>query len=460
MQMAAGQILAASAVTASATSQTGAVKAGAAEGTAAAGGFTDMLVHFISGTPGAPQPTASTTPGPVMLASALTGDIMPLLSETKQTDWTALIDELKQMIANADTGQEADSEDVEQLEAMFEQLNALLVSMGLTITHKTADTDIPSEQVNMVHALQGDKHSETSLRSGIHEVLSQLQALFKQGMGKQTEQTFAPMIEQQLQALKQLLVGKAEQNQTVVKSEQDMLDLKGGSVQVTNAAEGSNSQLHRLSHSVFNPILLAKVNSETANQSSATEATAVEADSNPLLVHTATGSHDASRVLHAAPKMEVQPIPVQQFADKMGSFMVKQLSLTSATGFSEAKISLFPEQLGQVDIRITIQNGQLTAHFMTENGLAKDMIENQLSQLRTALQLQGLQVDKLEVTQSSNAFQSQLFQDGRQSNSGQQHTSEQHKSKGERFEDGFEPELVEQAVIHDLGYGRGINVTA
>lgn len=48
-----------------------------------------------------------------------------------------------------------------------------------------------------------------------------------------------------------------------------------------------------------------------------------------------------------------------------------------------------------------MQNGHLVAQFMTEHAGAKDMLEQQMNQLRAALQSQGLQVEKLEVTQNN-----------------------------------------------------------
>ncbi|MUG87621.1 flagellar hook-length control protein FliK [Paenibacillus timonensis] len=112
-----------------------------------------------------------------------------------------------------------------------------------------------------------------------------------------------------------------------------------------------------------------------------------------------------------------KPVPVEQFAKEMSGFLVNKLDIVNLKGVSEARISLYPEHLGQVDVRITMQNGQLTAQFMTEHAFAKESLEQQMAQLRTALQSQGLQVNKLEVTQNS-ALSSHMYHDGRQSGSG------------------------------------------
>ena len=116
------------------------------------------------------------------------------------------------------------------------------------------------------------------------------------------------------------------------------------------------------------------------------------------------------QIQNAVKPVVPQPVPVQQFAEAMQGLVVKQFSLTKANGVSEARISLYPENLGQVDVRISVTNGVITAHFITDTVTAKDMLDNQMAQLRSALQSQGLQVDRLEVSQTADQ-QTNLFQD-------------------------------------------------
>lgn len=128
-----------------------------------------------------------------------------------------------------------------------------------------------------------------------------------------------------------------------------------------------------------------------------------------------------------AVKPAAPPVPVEHFSSEMTSFIINKMEIVKQTGFTEARISLNPEHLGQVDIKLTMQNGQLIAQFMTKSTDAKELIDQQMAQLRSALLAQGLQVEKIEVTQSSQPSTSNLYQDGRQPGSGQ-HQS-QHRSK-------------------------------
>lgn len=128
-----------------------------------------------------------------------------------------------------------------------------------------------------------------------------------------------------------------------------------------------------------------------------------------------------------AVKPAAPPVPVENFSNEMTSFIINKLEIVKQTGFTEARISLNPEHLGQVDIKLTMQNGQLIAQFMTRSTDAKELIDQQMAQLRSALLAQGLQVEKIEVTQSSQPSNANLYQDGRQPGSGQQQP--QHRSK-------------------------------
>ncbi|MEK4288123.1 flagellar hook-length control protein FliK [Paenibacillus sp. FSL P4-0502] len=129
------------------------------------------------------------------------------------------------------------------------------------------------------------------------------------------------------------------------------------------------------------------------------------------------------------------PVPVQQFAQEMTGFITGKLEIVQKGGIAEATISLFPENLGQVDVKITMQNGHLVAQFMTEHTGAKDMLEQQMNQLRAALQSQGLQVEKLEVTQNNTPLNSQWGQEGRQPNSGSGQQGRRSKESREEASD-------------------------
>ena len=83
--------------------------------------------------------------------------------------------------------------------------------------------------------------------------------------------------------------------------------------------------------------------------------------------------------------------------------IVRKAVIHVRNGQHEAKIDLKPEFLGHVRMQVTTENHQVTIKILTEFGFVKDMVENNIHQLKADLQQQGLNVDKLEVAVSSDS---------------------------------------------------------
>lgn len=64
----------------------------------------------------------------------------------------------------------------------------------------------------------------------------------------------------------------------------------------------------------------------------------------------------------------------------------------------EARIDLKPEFLGHVRMQIVTEHQQVTVRIMTELPMVRDLIEQNLAQLKSDLQQQGLQVERVEVS--------------------------------------------------------------
>lgn len=154
-------------------------------------------------------------------------------------------------------------------------------------------------------------------------------------------------------------------------------------------------------------------------------------------------------------------VPGHQFAEQMDKFLVKQFKLTGGNGISEANINLHPEHLGEMQIRLSIQNGVLNAQFVTHNEAAKELLETQMAQLKGTLQNQGIQVERVEVVQQqqpaadSPSFMNQE-QRRRQSQGGE---SKRSTDAVETLEE-FEEELERSATLREAGFGGSLDVTA
>ncbi len=112
-------------------------------------------------------------------------------------------------------------------------------------------------------------------------------------------------------------------------------------------------------------------------------------------------------------KSEQSPIPkvsVQQFFSEVIELVKNHASLKKASEFMEAKFSLTPDKLGEIDVKLSIHKGQVAAHFTAETLIGKETLESQISLLRTSLQQQGLHVDKIEISLGGQGLQHSFSQ--------------------------------------------------
>lgn len=215
---------------------------------------------------------------------------------------------------------------------------------------------------------------------------------------------------------------------------------QGGTSQQGSEGQRSATNLHVQS------AVKATAADEATTFVDAAEQTDPAASDNPAPMITTAGQLSV-QTQGTVPSAPAQPVVhVRQFAKEMTEFVVQKLDIVKHTGLSEATIMLRPEHLGQLEVKLTMQNGHLVAQFMTEHSGAKDLLEQQMSQLRASLQSQGIQVDKVEVTHNES-LSSHMYQDGRGSGSNQQQQSNQRsKARGrEESEDALKvAEMAEE----------------
>lgn len=182
--------------------------------------------------------------------------------------------------------------------------------------------------------------------------------------------------------------------------------------------------------------LVTQVNSEPANNGLVT----------PFAQHIrVTGTEQQ-------PAQPITTMQAQYFAEEAGPLVIKQLRFAQLNGGSEARIALVPEHLGHLNIHIAMKNGQMVAQFIAESVMGKEMIEAQLTQLRTMLQGQGIQVEKLEVLQGQ---QTNLFQQPREQHDGKPF-SEGNKNRKPNYEainDDFSLDFREDSTPNSRMYG-------
>lgn len=325
-----------------------------------------------------------------------------------------------------------------------------------TVEQASTGSDVKSANVQAIAAL----------KSGLQEALSDLRTLLQRSTnGGAAGRDQNALISKQLLATEQLINGSKPDLQAALQA----LAESSGSEQVDSirsvqtASVTTSSHLQRMAHQLLHVGLL-KVVPKQEEQSAQAEQAGVNEQLNALFGPAAgTLNQDVQRAQMATPKQVItQPVPVNQFASTIQGLVVKQFQVSSGNGLSQAQLTLYPEHLGQVNVNISVHAGIVTAQFLTDTVTAKDMLENQMAQLRSTLQSQGLQVDKLEVSQT--AAHSGFFQEhDRQGHSGQEQGTSGRGGSSKQADHDFNADLeevaLEQAVDRDLGLGRGIHTT-
>ena len=85
--------------------------------------------------------------------------------------------------------------------------------------------------------------------------------------------------------------------------------------------------------------------------------------------------------------------------------IVEKAAFSLKNGKTQARVELKPEFLGSVRMKITTENHLVTVRILTELPVVKEMIENNISQLKTDLQSHGLSIDKLDVSVANDSQQ-------------------------------------------------------
>ncbi|RKP55460.1 flagellar hook-length control protein FliK [Cohnella endophytica] len=445
-------------------------------------GFAGALVQAIDGK-SAPTPTN----GGLSLPIALTG-LLGQLGEDATAEpaqdllemLTKLIEQLQQLEKDGSDSLTSDTQDqlaslLAAFQSVLQQTNPIAIKPETEAGQAVgaiAETDTPEVKPSVA----------SNVISALRETLQQLSKAVASGKeGASAAANFTAKLQAVLDAnagmpsasTQPVQVTKADESQASV-TPKDVKDAGNGKAvpketfgQAAVVVQEQRRPIQALRDPIWRFNVEGTEDTRTENKANAVVpavATAKEAnqsESQPVWTYLANDSvskADSSAMKATLPAQ----VPVQQFAEQVEKFLVKQFQLTLGNGTSEAKLSLTPEHLGQVDIRIVMHNGQLTAQFMTDNAMAKDMLENQMAQLKTSLSGQGLQVERLEVVQqSSSASTSFMQQEQRHSSSGNGQGGNG-RGKGEALEDSalFAAEMERTSSLKDFGFGGSISTTA
>jgi flagellar hook-length control protein FliK len=121
-----------------------------------------------------------------------------------------------------------------------------------------------------------------------------------------------------------------------------------------------------------------------------------EPESPAAPVDAAKAAQSPARTEAPAPAPSVR---LANLAEDLSGVLKNSLKLTGTGENAAIKVSIFPEHLGHLEIRLSTVDGKVAAHIFTSNLLAKEALDLQVYQLRNSLVQQGITVDRIEISQ-------------------------------------------------------------
>jgi flagellar hook-length control protein FliK len=91
------------------------------------------------------------------------------------------------------------------------------------------------------------------------------------------------------------------------------------------------------------------------------------------------------------------PTNDRQLQASILSQVIDKTSVSLRNGLSSIEIKLKPEALGNLKMHISTENNQVSIKIVTEGQLVKEIVENNIMQLKSDLQSQGIEITKVEV---------------------------------------------------------------
>lgn len=99
--------------------------------------------------------------------------------------------------------------------------------------------------------------------------------------------------------------------------------------------------------------------------------------------------------------------------------LIKNAQLMVKRGGGEMKVEMTPEGMGKVQLKVAVENGQVSVQMLTESDQAKRLLEKGMSELRTTLAASDLKLETMRVDVGTD-IQKQMDQQGTQDQARQQ----------------------------------------
>lgn len=258
---------------------------------------------------------------------------------------------------------------------------------------------------------------------------------------KKFEQVYKQLIAfiQQLET-EQSAIGKQPSSQQLERMEQVLNQLTSLTQEVENQSKITDSQQNNKQNIDFTRMVSSVPIQQQNEGSPKLETVQLEGNSQSLTAGTVLDGAKTNQALQRAEaSATTSTVRLSNLIEDLGEVLRGSFRLNSNQEGTQIKVSIFPEHLGHLEIRLTELNGKIAAQIFTSSLVAKEALDLQVSQLRNSLLQQGVTIDKIEISQQSsqqsfgqqNAYPDQRFTQQQQ----KQGTGNHNKNGYQQLED-------------------------
>jgi flagellar hook-length control protein FliK len=192
--------------------------------------------------------------------------------------------------------------------------------------------------------------------------------------------------------IQELVPGEAGDSKRIADFSRSLAAADGGEPPMENSLTGESSPVSKL----INDAQVEKDNplkgNITPGDEAGTRVVKLEAGTNDSGQLTSQSQTFDKTLESATASKEAEAAQRELRSDTMGQ-IVRRAVIQIRDGQHEARIDLKPDFMGHVRMQVITENQQVTVKILTEFGFVKDMIENNIQQLKADLQQQGLEVE-------------------------------------------------------------------
>lgn len=332
-------------------------------------------------------------------------------TETATTETATLAEEVSTILATDSLEGLLEELGIEMDEAglfvfVGEEQTPVAVDEMLTLENLTQLLGMTEEQLTqIVQQLLGE---ETQLEmKDVWSMIEQAPAILSEVMaaiqGTQPANVQPKEIQQVVQFLKlaELVGNKVD---TVYQQEVQLSQLKDALLFLANQAQQAvqTQNEQQAPKSKFEQLVQQVTQTQQTTQS--TQATVQQ-----TTVKTETETQQPTVGLQQQQVMQTKTVTITLPAEKpaQSEALLKEIQnliargqLSGQQGNMKLFLKLFPENLGQIRIELVQKDGVLTARLLATTAVGKELLENNLNQLKAGFVAQNIQMDRIDVSQS------------------------------------------------------------